>query len=356
VRVATLDVADADAVAATAANVTADGTALRGVVHAAGVLDDGLVAHLTVERFDAVMHAKIDGAIALASVVDRHHADHFVLFSAGAAILGAAGQANYVAANTWLDSFAAARRAAGLPAQAIAWGPWSEVGMAAGLTNARRRWESQGIVAFTPLEGRAALRAAIDTGLANVAVLNLRWPTLVHHFSKHGVPPVMSDLARSEQRRTVGQHEPAASSNLIAELHAIDASRRRAHLAAQLRNQVLRVLGLDPQHPVAVHQGLSDLGMDSLMAVELSNRLSVLIDRSLPSTLAFEHPTLDLLAAHLELLLADRVEFAHEAAAPDVGAAGRDDAQHRLRVERLQAITDDEAELALIEELRRSGY
>jgi hypothetical protein len=167
---------------------------------------------------------------------------------------------------------------------------------------------------------------------------------------------MMSDLARSEQRRTVGPHDQAASSNLIADLHALDTSRRRAHLAALLRNQVLRVLGLDPQHPVAVHQGLSDLGMDSLMAVELSNRLSVLVDRSLPSTLAFEHPTLDLLAAHLEDVLADRVEFARDVAARDDLAAVRDDAEHQRRIEQLRAITDDEAELALIDELRRSGY
>jgi acyl transferase domain-containing protein len=356
VRVVTLDVADADAVAAIAASATADGTALRGVIHAAGVLDDGLIADLTVERFDAVMHAKIGGATALASIVDRYHADHFVLFSAGAALLGAAGQANYVAANTWLDWFAAARRAAGLPAQAIAWGPWSGVGMAAGMHGALRRWESQGIVALDPREGRVATRAAVDTGLANVAVVNLRWPTLVHHFSKHGLPPVMSDLARSEQRRTVAQHELGPSGDLIAELQALEPSHRRAHLGEQLRTQVLRVLGLDSHHPVGQHQGLSDLGMDSLMAVELSNRLSVIVDRSLPSTFAFEHPTLDLLSLHLEDLLADRVEFPREEDARAATEDALDEALQQLRIEQLKAITDDEAELALIEELNRSGY
>ncbi|MEO8695418.1 MAG: type I polyketide synthase [Acidimicrobiales bacterium] len=356
VQVVTLDVADAEAVAAIAASATADGTALRGVIHAAGVLDDGLVADLTVERFDAVMHAKIGGATALASIVDCYHADHFILFSAGAALLGAAGQANYVAANTWLDSFASARRAAGLPAQAIAWGPWSGVGMAAGMHGALRRWESQGIVALDPREGRAATRAVVDTGLANAAVLNLRWPTLVHHFSKHGLPPVMSDLARSEQRRTVAQHEPGPSGDLIAELQALEPSQRRAHLGEQLRNQVLRVLGLNAHHPVGQHQGLSDLGMDSLMAVELSNRLAVIVDRSLPSTLAFEHPTLDLLTAHLEDLLADRVVFARDDGARDATEGALDEALQQHRIEQLQAITDDEAELALIEELNRSGY
>jgi len=356
VRVVALDVADPDAVAAIAAGATADGMALRGVIHAAGVLDDGLVADLTVERFDAVMHAKIGGATALASIVDRHHADHFVLFSAGAALLGAAGQANYVAANTWLDSFAAARRAAGLPAQAIAWGPWSGVGMAAGMHGALRRWESQGIVALDPREGRVATRAAIDTGLANVAVLNLRWPTLVHHFTKHGLPPVMSDLVRTEQRRTVVQHEPGPSGDLIADLLALEPGHRRAHLGELLRRQVLRVLGLDAQHPVGPQQGLSDLGMDSLMAVELSNRLSVIVDLSLPSTLAFEHPTLDLLARHLESLLADRVEFTVEESARGAKEVARDEALQQLRIEQLKAISDDEAERVLLEELKRSGY
>jgi hypothetical protein len=196
----------------------------------------------------------------------------------------------------------------------------------------------------------------VDTGLTNAAVLKLRWPTLVHHFSKHALPPVMSDLVRSEQRRTVAQHEPGPSGDLIAELQALEPSQRRAHLGEQLRNQVLRVLGLNAQHPVGQHQGLSDLGMDSLMAVELSNRLGVIVDRSLPSTLAFEHPTLDRLTAHLEDLLGDRVEFTVEESARGAKDVARDEELQQLRIEQLKAISDDEAERVLLEELKRSGY
>ena len=165
VRVVALDVADGEAVAAMVRAVTADGMRLTGVVHAAGVVDDGLLVDLTSERFETVARAKVTGAAHLAAATDPHHPDHFVLFSAGAGLLGSPGQANYAAANAVLDAVASRRRAAGRPAQAIDWGPWKDVGMASRVGAAvQRRWEAQGIVAFDPDDGRPALRSVLAAG------------------------------------------------------------------------------------------------------------------------------------------------------------------------------------------------
>jgi acyl transferase domain-containing protein len=345
--VTSIDVADAAAVEGMVRDATADGMPLRGVVHAAGIVDDGLLRNLTPDRFAAVLRPKVDGARNLCAAVDPHRPDHVIFFAAGAGLFGPAGQGSYAAANATLDALAHARRAAGRPAQSIDWGPWSGVGMAARLDGATRRWEAQGVAAFDPLEGRTAFRSVIASGAAEVAMLKLRWPALLHHYSKHGVPPIMQGLVRAAQRRSVGDDSSVPAVDLAEELQALAPERRREHLAMRTREQVLRVLGLDPAHPVGPDQGLADLGMDSLMTVELGNRLSALVNRSLPSTVAYEHPTLEELTAHLQELLSDRVGFTAAPATP-----AKADALADLVAE----LADDELTDALLKELDDAGY
>ena len=341
VRTVAVDVTDAAAVEAMVAAATADGPPLGGVVHAAGVVDDGLLRNLTPARFAAVLGPKVQGALNLLAAADRHQPDHVVLFAAGAGLFGPAGQGAYAAANATLDALAHARRAAGRPAVAIDWGPWSTVGMAARLDGAVRRWEAQGVGALDPAEGCAAFRSLLAAPEPQVAVLKLRWSALLHHYTKHGVPPIMQDLVRAAQRRRLGEGDGVVGVDVADELLAVAPERRRDHLAARTREQVVAVLGLAPGHPVGPDQGLSDLGMDSLMTVELGNLLSALVNRSLPSTVALEHPTLRDLTAHLEELLADRVEF--PSAAP-------------VEPDRYADLDEDELTDALLKELDDAGY
>src|SRR5262249_38247851 len=157
------------------------------------------------------------------------------------------------------------------PAQAIDWGPWSEVGMAARLGHdAVRRWEAQGTGALSPDEGRRALRAAMVDGSAQLAVLKLRWPALLHHFSKHPAPAVMAGLVLAEQRRSTTRDAGPTVDSFLEELAALPVEGRRDHLQQAVREQLLQVLGLDPGHPIDPDRGLTDVGVDSLMAVELS--------------------------------------------------------------------------------------
>jgi acyl transferase domain-containing protein/D-arabinose 1-dehydrogenase-like Zn-dependent alcohol dehydrogenase len=351
VRAVALDVTDADAVARVVKDATADGTPLRGVVHAAGILDDALLRDLTEDRFEAVMAPKVSGALHLAAAVEPHQPDHFILFSAGAGLLGSPGQGNYAAANAALDALAHARRADGRSAQVVDWGPWTTVGMAARLgDDAIRRWEAQGIAGLDPSDGRRAFRSVVAGGEPQVAVMKLRWPALLHRFSKHGVPPLLRDLAQSEQRQHVTAGGQAPALDLVAELSSLELASRRDRVRQEVREQVLAVLGLAPRHPIDPRQGLTDIGMDSLMAVELSNRLSVLVQRTLPSTVAFEHPTIVELAAHLEEQLADRVDFPPASGTSTATSGGTPDD------EAADDLGAGELAEALVKELEEAGY
>jgi acyl carrier protein len=176
--------------------------------------------------------------------------------------------------------------------------------------------------------------------VAEVAVLKLRWAALLHHYAKHGIPPIMRGLAGAEQRRGASSKTAAPVADLVEELQGVVPEARREHLATRTREQVVAVLGLSPAHPVGVDQGLTDLGMDSLMTVELGNRLSAMVDRALPSTVAFEYPTLKALTGHLEDLLSDRVDFSDRTAAPPLYAD----------------LDEDELTDALFKELDEAGY
>jgi len=205
----------------------------------------------------------------------------------------------------------------------------------------QRRWEAQGIVAFDPADGRRALRTNLAAGDTQAAVIDLRWPTLLQHFSKHTVPSIFRLLVASEQRRRAPAAAPAAE--LVPALLALPVEGRRDRLMAEVRSQLLLVLGLEANHPIDPRRGLTDLGMDSLMAVELSNRLSALVDRALPSTLALEQPTLEALSQHLEEELGERVAFVAAAAAPPVQ-------------DELSDLSVDELTAALVRELDDAGY
>ena len=358
VRVCLGDIGDREVVQWIVAEAV-DGERLSGVVHAAGLLDDRMLRDLGRDSLQQVMRPKLEGALHLAEATAHLEPDHFVLFSAGAVLFGAPGQGNYAAANAGLDALAQTLQASGRAGQSINWGPWSDVGMAARMGDeALRRWESQGLGSLSPDEGIGALRTILADGRPQIAALPIRWPSLLHYFSKHHVPPIMEDLVRVEQRRQVRSKRSSVEPGWVESLQALPVEGRAQALEQRVREQLLRVLGLESSHPVSPTQGLSDLGMDSLMAVELSNRLGVLVDRSLPSTLAFEYPTLSELIDYLRELLADRVPFKAAAESDADAAVGADTPSGRSPQEASAAaeLSDAELEAELLRELDDAGY
>jgi acyl transferase domain-containing protein/acyl carrier protein len=341
-------------VAAVVRRIAAEMPPLRGVVHAAGVLDDGMLLQQSWPRFETVMRPKVRGTWLLHEETRNLPLDFFVLFSTGSALLGSAGQGNYSAANAFLDGIAHYRRALGLAATTINWGAWSDVGMAAALGEpGRRRWRELGLDLISPAEGIHALERILGEDVVQVAVLPFDWARFVQR-SERVVRPI---LARVAVGHAPPQHDVAAGSrgSLLRQLDESPPEARFEILRQHLEERVRHVLRLDSTLALDPGLGLSDLGMDSLMAVELSNHLQSSLGRSLPSTLAFEHPTLAALAQHL----------ASEVLALGVSADSNDeiDAAHRstapadaVRVTAIATLSDGEVEAALLEELERAGY
>jgi acyl transferase domain-containing protein len=299
VRVTACDAADRRALAGLLAGVR-----LTGVVHAAGVLDDGVAQSLTPARIDAVMRPKADAAWHLHELTRSADLEMFVLFSAAAATLGSAGQGNYSAANAFLDALAAARQAAGLPAVSLAWGLWADPSTMTGhLRDAdRSRMARGGVSAMTATEGLALLDAALGRDE----------PVLV---------PVRLDIAVLRAQAAAGTALPAllralasppatpAAASAVADTPAADALRQRLAgmpdperdgvLLDLVRMHVAAVLGYSSPQAVEVRRPFRDLGFDSLTAVELQNRLSAATGLRLPATVVFERPTPSALAGHL---------------------------------------------------------
>ncbi|MFB9682463.1 type I polyketide synthase, partial [Streptosporangium vulgare] len=285
VTVAACDVGDRDALAGLLAGIPAD-RPLTAVVHAAGVLDDGVVTSLTAERFDRVLGPKADAAWHLHELSRQMPLTAFVLFSSASATFGTAGQGNYAAANAFLDGLAAHRRAEGLPATSLAWGLW-EHGMGAGPAAAGRATLSDG-------EGLALFDAALATDEALLAPVRLDTAAL----RDGDVPALLSGLVRARPRRMTGE------TTLARRLAAAEEGERARIALEAVRSLVAAVLGHPTPDGVPPGSKFSELGLDSLTAVELRNRLNTATGMRLPATLVFDHPTPAALAAFVTTELA----------------------------------------------------
>ena len=331
VLVAAGDVACEADVARVLSTIEATMAPLRGIVHAAGTRDDGVLAEQTPDRVAAVLAPKLAGAWQLHQGTRGRALDFFVMFSSMAALFGAPGQSGYAAANAAMDAFAHRRRADGLPATSINWGPWAEAGMWATLgDHDRRRWTDRGVQVIDEADGGQMLDVVLRADLPQAAALRIDWLRFLSRYAPGDVPSLLADLGRP-----AASVAPAAPS-LVDQLRGVQPERGRKLLEAHVREQILRVLGLDPAHRLDPQQGLREIGMDSLMAVELRNRLQSSLGRALPSTIAFDHPTPGDLSAHLGTLVLEPV------ATPEATLEEDDD---------LATMSDAEAESAFAEEL-----
>ncbi|MFG2395102.1 SDR family NAD(P)-dependent oxidoreductase [Streptomyces lavendulae] len=320
VTLAACDAADREALAALLASVPAEHP-LTAVVHTAGVLDDGILEALTAERVDRVLPAKVDAAVHLHELTQGLDLAAFVLFSAAAGTLGAAGQANYAAANTFLDALAHRRRAEGLPATALAWGLWAErSGMTGDLADADlERISRAGVAALSSADGLALMDTARAVGEPTAVPMHLDLAAL-RQADASMVPPLLRGLVRPAARRTAADPGAAPAGGLAERLLPLTAAERDRLLLATVRVQVAAVLGFPGPDAVDPGRAFKELGFDSLTAVELRNRLGSATGVRLPATLVFDYPTPNALAAFLRTeLLGDRAApAAHAAAAPAV--------------------------------------
>jgi acyl carrier protein len=301
VTVAACDVADRAALSALLAGIPA-GRPLSGVVHTAGVLDDGVLASLTPARMDAVLRAKADGAWHLHELTRGLDLAAFVLFSSVAGTVGGPGQGNYAASNAFLDSLASHRRSLGLPATSMAFGLWAGAGMGQSLTGAETaRMTRQGFPPLTVAEGLALFDTAVRRNQPYLALLRIDLAVLGSRVASDMLAPVLRGLAKAPARHVArpGAGSSAASA-LVRRLGGLPGDDRRQALIELVRAQVAGVLGHTGPSTVEPDRAFNELGFDSLTAVEFRNSLSDAVGLRLPATLVFDYPTPQALAEHLE--------------------------------------------------------
>ena len=292
------DVARGADVAQLVSEIQRDRPPLAGIVHAAGVRDDGVAGQQTLERFAPVLAPKVAGAWNLHTCTRDLPLDFFALFSSSASVFGSPGQANYSAANAFLAALAHERRRLGLPATSIAWGPWAEGGMAADVSNAdRNRWAQIGLDLIKPVKGLIWLGRLAATPVAEAVVLPANWARFSAQAGED-LGAFLEELTPADARASAAPPKPIES-DFRAELERLPKGRRRAALDAHVRDHVRAVLALAASMRLGAQEGFRDLGMDSLMAVDLRNRLQRSLGCTLPATVAFDHPNVDALAAYI---------------------------------------------------------
>ena len=304
VRVEVADVTDFAAVDDMLARIDADLPPLGGVIHSAGVLSDGVIENQTWERFEQVMWPKVLGAWHLHQATRTQDLDMFVLFSSVTGVVGNPGQANHAAANAFLDQLAVHRRALGLPGQAIAWGAWSGIGEA---EEQRERIERQlaytGAGWLTPQQGMKAFDWLVRQDVTAPTVTTVDWSVIANGLESHA--PFFEDLLAARQAQNKKSRDTAPSAGLLSRLRDAPAQERQEVLASFVQQELQAVLRLaSPPSPTV---SFFDMGMDSLMAVELRNRLNrALGDACTTSnTVVFDYPDITALAGHLATELGD---------------------------------------------------
>ena len=298
VSVVACDVADRDAVVALIAQLPPQ-YPLKGVFHAAGVLDDGLIASLTPERMDAVLRAKVDGAWNLHELTQDLDLSAFVMFSSMAGIVGAPGQGNYAAANNFLDGLAAHRRAHGLAGLSVAWGLWEQ---ASAMTRhlADRDKARMTRAGLAPLPTFRALQLFDDAMLADRPVLVAARLDAAGLSASGGVPPLLRELVTRPGRRLVADTDSTVSmSELAARLQGLSPEQRHSQLVELVCTNAATVLGRSSAD-IDADVAFQDLGFDSLTAVELRNRLKTATGLTLSPALIFDYPTPTALAEHVD--------------------------------------------------------
>ncbi|MGW0912844.1 SDR family NAD(P)-dependent oxidoreductase [Streptomyces sp. NPDC002784] len=289
--VAACDAADRDQLAA-----LLDGRTLTGVVHAAGVLADGVLTSLTPEQLATVWRPKVEAAVNLHELTQGSDLALFALYSSASGVFGAPGQANYAAANVFLDALAQHRRAQGLPATSLAWGYWEQASAMTGhMENRDRARLSQGgLIALSSAHGLALFDRAhtLDEGLLLASPLDLA--ELRAHAASGALPTLLRGLVRAPAvtRRVAASAGAAGDASSLAErLAGLSEPERERFLLDLVRSHVAAVLGHANPQAVDAERPFRDLGFDSLTAVELRNRLNTATGLRLPATLVFDHPT-----------------------------------------------------------------
>jgi myxalamid-type polyketide synthase MxaD len=356
VHLASVDVADEAQLCAFLKEFSAEGwPPIRGVVHAAGVLQDGLLLQLDQAALNTVLRPKVMGGWLLHRLLDDAPLDFFVLFSSAGSLLGQPGQGNYAAANAFLDALAHHRKAQGRPALSVNWGAWADLGFAetAGGKRLAARLALVGVRSMAPEQALEVLERMLRQDAAQVAAVPVDWKQYRQFYSAGSESPLLSQLASEESEVALQASHPGEKR---AALLAAQPAARHQMLRSYLSEQVARVLGLSA-YRLDVEQPLSNLGLDSLMAVELKNRIAVDLSVNVPMVKFLQGPSvaqaatqiLDQLTAELDATSPPLASVAAQRS----GAHSNGDADAQLS-SRLDRLSDEEVNSLLIQMLDKA--
>jgi acyl transferase domain-containing protein/acyl carrier protein len=325
---------------------------LRGIIHAAVEMTSRSIKDLDLASFQKMCRAKALGGWILNQLTLDQELDFFVLFSSTTAVWGVAGLGHYAAANQALDLLAHWRRERGLPALSVNWGTWHEMRIAGEAE--KEQFVKSGLHPMPDAQALVALEHLISANRTSAVVASIEWNTLRAVYEARRTRPLFAEMRsrpRNEKAAIVSMESAAADSEINRQLKNASPTRRRDILIAHLRSQTSSILGFDFSREVELEQGLFDMGMDSLMAVELKGRLERSLNVPLPSTLTFNYPTIQALTNYLlsEVLQFDTAPSS-EQIAPIPPAAP-------VKVESVlqpsEALSEDEVSILLLQRLER---
>ncbi|MDF5724778.1 MAG: SDR family NAD(P)-dependent oxidoreductase, partial [Rhizonema sp. PD37] len=305
--VATADISQMEQVAKVLADIKVSMPPLRGIIHSAGIYDDRLLRDHKWELFMKVFAPKVSGSWNLHMLTKDMPLDFFVLFSSVASMIGGPGLSNYVAANTFLDALAHYRQMQGLPALSINWGPWAKVGMATTVGSGREaQWLIQGLEPMQPQQALLALRYLLSQNTAQVGVIPINWSKYLEFF-----PNINSDFLEAiidaiplRASTQADANQPGRKSNILQQLQESKPSKHLDLLVTYLQQYVSKVLGFKSSTNLEIQQSLLDLGLDSLMAVQVKNWISTDLAVNLPIERFINDSSLLKLAKFLQSQLA----------------------------------------------------
>lgn len=329
--------------------------ALRGIVHTAGVNDDGALITQTAARLSGVVRGKVEGARHLDHLTRQDPIDFFVVFSSASGVLGWPGQLTYSSANTALDQVIALRHASGRPAVSLQWGMWSGGGMVDRVNASARRFATSGMQTLAPEEALDLMMAVRSSARPQLLVTRTDWTPFAATRPRDS--HLFDGVRHTTSARVTSSSAPVAhTTSLVTGISALPESLRADAIRDAMMKLAARALGLPASARVDATRALRDLGLDSLMAVELRNAIGTAVERTLPATLLFEHASVDALSEYVWSLLRPvaltDAKFATTTSAPP--REPRVDVSAAASADEVAEMSDDEAEALLREELAAS--
>jgi len=263
---------------------------ISGIIHTAGVLDDGVLINQTKDKFDKVLAPKIAGAWNLHMYSQELNLDFLVFFSSAVSIIGSSGQSNYAAANAFMDTLAHYRNISGLPALSINWGPWSDSNM---ITNLENIWSDRGLDLIDKDKGFEILQRLISDKAVQACVMPVNWSKFFMQYNDKTMPEFYSNFYKKSFQKLDDKNE------FFEKLKKLDIEGQKEYISQYVQKVTSEVMGFSVTKKIGMRQRLFDIGMDSLMALELKNRLEADFGKTLIPTLVFDYPMIESIVKYI---------------------------------------------------------